>query len=225
MSGRSRLERLASFFVSSSRSNLDEVEQHEPPHTEPQPDENSSVSSSHQHPSPDVFASCLIRGQVASCNAWKWHVGQADKSLLQLERLHTIMARLNASPSTCFNLFLPRAKLASSVLDHCASVINSLAAIQGGRYKIGITMDPYNRWFNDEYGYGRGSAYASMHIITIARSMETAAFIEAALLREFRLTSEQCDNLACGGEGVDLQGELAFVYVVQSQSLKRKRQI
>ena len=154
----------------------------------------------------------MARGQVQ----------RSDPSLLTLDRLHEVMSSLNHSEGQIFDLRLPQSKLASLVLEHCMSLLQSIARQGSSRFKVGITSDPFARWLNADYGYGAQGVYSTMWVLCIVRTMEAAAFIEAALIREFK-NCDCCDNCASGGEGVSLEGSLAFVYVVLSEPPKRQR--
>ena len=210
-----RYERLASFF-------LDESKIDPPPRSEPEPASASAVGSKRKLDSPDETkglpssnpAGCLVQGSVATQNAWRWKVGQHDRTLLDIGRLHDVMHNLNESTGRLFDLRLAKSKLASVVLQHCFAILAGLST-QGARFKIGITTDPGHRWFNPSYGYGTEGKYVRMLLIAIVKTMEAATYIEAALIREFR-SHPLCDNEAPGGEGAMLDASPGFVYVVRS---------
>ena len=162
----------------------------------------------------------LYRATLA--NAWRWQIQCGDPTLLNVDRLHEVMDALNHADSQVFDLRLPKSKLASLVLEHCMCLLQSIARQGFWRFKIGITSDPFSRWFHPEYGYVVDGVYTAMWIMTVVRTMEAAAFIEAALIREFK-TCGCCDNWASGGEGVSLEGSLAFVYVVLSKAPKKRK--
>ena len=235
MSGQfSRLARLASFLLDSSRNAFtDEVpeipdlvtgsdgcESHgsEPP---------AAVEGVGESPSSSSLASCRVSGMPASHNAWRHVIERSDPGLLQYTRLFQVMESLNNAEGQCFNLCLCRSKLSSHVLDHCITTIQNLGRQGCLRFKIGITLDPYNRWYNPEYGYA-SEGFSEMLVVAVLRTMEAAAFLEAVLIREFR-GHGLCTNQAGGGEGVSLDHtNLAFVYTVvlwpeTSRGLKRPR--
>ena len=154
-----------------------------------------------------------MQGCAASHNAWRWKVQQCDPKLLELPNLHTAMQELNAKSGNQFDLRLPKVKLASAVLQHCIALVAYVAA-QGARFKIGITTNPEFRWSNPSFGYAGSGVYKKMVIMTIVRTMEAAAFLEAAVIREFR-NHPACDNEAAGGEGA-VDSSPGFVYMVHS---------
>ena len=216
-----RLERLASFLLDPSRD--------EPPplcnnKSTEEPVEEKVIPQNFAFPlckkrrvaKVEGIASCMVEGMQASCNAWRWKVAQCDSSLLSIPNLHSVMDRLNANPSSsCFDLRLPKAKLASAVLKHCVALISGVAA-RGAHFKIGITSDPGFRWFNPSFGYAYAAEiFTTMVMIAIVRSMEAAAFLEAALIREFR-GHKLCLNEALGGEGVAMDASPGFVYLVHT---------
>lgn len=207
-----RYERLASFLLDESKIDPPGVSEQEPP---------SSLAASSKRkldeiegPPPSNTSGCLVHGSPASHNAWRWKVGQHDRTLLDIPRLHDVMQSLNESAGHRFDLRLAKSKLASVVLQHCVAIVAGLSA-QGVRFKVGITSDPGHRWFNPSYGYGTEAKYVRMLLIAIVRTMEAATYIEAALIREFR-SSHLCDNEAPGGEGAMLDASPGFVYVVRS---------
>ena len=160
-------------------------------------------------------AACLIEGMHASHNAWRWKVEQCDRSLLAIPNLHVVMEKLNTHPHSCFDLRLPKAKLASAVLKHSVTVIEGLA-LRGARFKIGITTDPGFRWSNPSFGYAHATEiYTTMVIVSILKTMEAAAYLEASLIREFR-EHKLCLNEALGGEGAMIDASPGFVYVVHT---------
>ena len=206
-----RLERLASFFLDASKEVFPETLETPAPH------EESSAAASHKRKfdeiESDKLAGCLVQGCAASHNAWRWKVQQCDPRLLQLPNLHTAMQELNASSGNCFDLRLPKVKLASAVLQHCIALVACVAA-QGAMFKVGITTNPAFRWSNSSFGYAGSEIYKKMVIMAIVRTMEAAAFLEAALIREFR-DHPACQNEAAGGEGA-VDSSPGFVYLVHS---------
>ena len=216
-----RFEKLASFLLDPTRTDPPQLEDAPPESAEPSPEPNASAKSSagsnkrKLDRAEGLAAGCLISGQQATHNVWRWKIEQCDRTLLDIPKLHEVMRGLNQSVGHHFDLRLPKAKLASAVLQHCAAFVAGVSA-QGSRFKIGITSDPGFRWFNDSYGYGRQGTYVRMHIIAIVKTLEAAAFLEAALIREFR-ASALCDNEASGGEGAALDASPGFVYVVRSE--------
>ena len=211
--GISRLARLASFLLDSSRSSFPENQET----SEPVVASSNTSRVEQASRDSDLFAGCLVNGNVASHNAWRWQVDRSDPELLcQYPRLTEVMGMLNQSVGQRFDLCVSRSKLSSHVLEHCLALLQGLQRKGVSRFKIGITVDPYNRWFCPEYGYATDGVYGRMLIVAILRTMEAAAFLEAFLIREFR-SSPGCDNSATGGEGVSVtHTNLAFVYVVVS---------
>ena len=220
----SRLTRLASFLLDEGRT---EFRDQCPPEGNA-PASSSSLGSHFSEPASSSpaheaqIANCLINGRKASVNAWRWEVQRGDIALLGIERLHQVMHALNHAEGHFFDLRLPKSKLASLVLEHCMSTVQSIVRQGSLRFKVGVTSDPFRRWFDADYGYAVDGVYAQMWIMTIVRTMEAAGFIEAALIREFK-TCGACDNWASGGEGVSLEGSLAFVYVVLSKAPKKQK--
>ena len=201
-----RLDRLASFLL-------------DPGRDEP-PEEVKDEPSSSQHKVP-LAIGCTVQGMQATPNTWRWTVQQCDPSLLNIARLHEIMAKLHTASGNHFDLRLAKGKLASLVLQHCVAVVAALAS-QSHRFKIGITTDPFHRWFNSDFGYLHDGAYSSMTIIALVKSMEAASYLEAALIREFR-DCGSCQNEARGGEGAAADAPLGFVYVVSLAKFGCKR--
>ena len=228
-----RLDRLASFLLSGSRDSLDsdllegdnirqQAEEFCMPRTlrgveSKEGLEAGSESSSTASP---MTSSCLIQGMLATHNAWRWKIQQSDPSMLNCPKLALIMDKLNRSCGVVFDLRLAKGRLASVVLQHCVAITASVAA-RGTGFKVGITSDPHNRWFNESFGYARHSTYSCMTIIGILKTMEAATYAEAALIREFR-DHALCDNQALGGEGVG-EASPAFVYVVSGRAVAPKR--
>ena len=210
--GISRLARLASFLLDASRSSFPENEE-----TEPARVSSAATIRDEQAPSAsDLVAGCLVNGMVASRNVWRWQLERSDPDLLRYPRLLEVMETLNRSVGQHFDLCLPRSRLSSHVLEHCLAQLQGLERKGVSRFKIGITVDPYSRWFSPEYGYATEGRYDRMLIVAVLRTMEAAAFVEAILIRDFR-RSPGCDNSATGGEGVSVtHTNLAFVYVVVS---------
>ena len=218
-SGTGRLEKLASFLLDPTRTDPPQMEAPTLPELSPEPSASVQSSAGSNKRKLDraegLAAGCLISGQQATHNAWRWKVEQCDRTLLDIPKLHEVMRGLNQSVGDRFDLRLPKAKLASAVLQHCVAVVAGVSA-QGARFKIGITSDPGFRWFNEGYGYARQGTYVCMHIIAIVKTMEAAAYLEAALIREFR-SYVLCDNEASGGEGAAWDTSPGFVYVVRSE--------
>ena len=164
-----------------------------------------------------LLARYRVGGMKASQNAWRWQIQRSDPGLLQYSRLFEVMESLNNRAEVhCFDLCLCNSKLSSHVLDHCVGTVQALRRKGCSSFKIGITLDPCNRWYSPEFGYAAQGVYSEMVVMAVLRTMEAAAFLEAALIREFR-SSNLCDNKAAGGEGVSLDhANLAFVYTVVS---------
>ena len=193
-----RLERLASFLLEPDRTSF------EAPACYGSPIDRAGP----------VCTGLLVDGQKASSNAWKWKVQRVNPRLLELPTLHVIMEQLNTSPGPCFDLKLGQGKLASTVLQHCICVVGSIAG-QGIKFKVGITSNPFHRWHNESYGYIHQKIYTHMSLIAIVSTMEAAAYIEAAVLREYG-THCCCQNDAPGGEGCKGDVQPGFVYVVSA---------
>ena len=235
----SRLTRLASFLLDSTRTVFsDEVEETPAAATSDSRffsdgpvDETPGSASAGSGPSrraeavveqglgSSLLAGYRVGGMKASQNAWRWQIERSDPGLLQYSRLFEVMESLNNNDRAevhCFDLCLCNSKLSSHVLDHCVGTVQALLRKGCSSFKIGITLDPCNRWYSPEFGYAAQGVYSEMVVMAVLRTMEAAAFLEAALIREFR-TSNLCDNKAAGGEGVSLDhANLAFVYTVVS---------
>lgn len=214
-----RLERLASFLLDPLRMDPPVPEVNlvsEPPTVEVACESSQHVlCKKRKIDRIEGSAACLVGGMHASHNAWRWRVEQCDRSLLAIPNLHAVMEKLNTSPHSCFDLRLPKARLASAVLKHCVTVIEGLAS-QGARFKIGITTDPGFRWSNPSFGYAHATEiYTTMVIVSILKTMEAAAYLEASLIREFR-ENKLCLNEALGGEGAMVDASPGFVYVVHT---------
>ena len=147
--GISRLARLASFLLDSSRSSFPES-QEAVGSSEPAVASSSTSSWGGEQASEDSdwFAGCLVNGNVASHNAWRWQVERSDQELLyQYPRLTEVMGMLNGSVGQHFDLRLSKSKLSSHVLEHCLALVQGLQRKGGSRFKIGITVDPHSRWY------------------------------------------------------------------------------
>ena len=210
-----RLDRLASFLLEPSRTEPPPVETQSPKHEEPGPVVRPTFPAL-------PVSGCLVRGMQASCNAWRWQIEQCDPSLVARPQLNQIMEQLHSASGSCFDLRLPRVRLASGVLQHCIAITAAIARVSL-RFKVGITTDPVHRFLNSSYGYSQQGIYKQMTIIAILKSMEAAAFLEAALIREFR-DHHACGNEAAGGEGSSTDSVLGFVYVVRCDFPPCKRQ-
>ena len=193
-----RLERLASFLLEPDRASF------EPPTFHRAPQRISDLVSS----------GCLVDGCKASTNVWKWKVQRVNPQLLELPALRVIMEKLNTSSGEHFDLRLGHGKLASTVLQHCLSVVGGIAA-QGLKFKVGITTDPFHRWHNESWGYVHERIYSHMCIIAIVSTAESASYVEAAVLREYG-SHPCCQNKAPGGEGCKADAKPGFVYVVSA---------
>ena len=218
------MDRLASFFLDpaeDSKSPADEDpvgvkhDAAQQSYGKPSSDSRFSFEGGTSEGSPSGsagVASCLIDGRVGTRNFWRWKVQQLDPKLLELPNLCVIMDKLNSGHTDVFDLRLPKGRLASVVLQHCVAIVAATAS-RGTRFKIGLTTDPFNRWFNESFGYVHQAAYSCMTIISILRTMEAATYLEAAVIREF-LDHALCDNQASGGEGAIADASPAFIYVV-----------
>ena len=144
-SGLRRLDRLASFFWGSRDDLRIEEAGEEETQTEEGPPAVGKLAQ---------IASCKIKGEPASCNAWKWQVTRCDPELLNHGRLHAVMSVLNNDPCSVFDLRLPQGRLSSTVLSHCISAVR-VYSLQNECFKVGLTSDPSHRWNNSEYGYGK----------------------------------------------------------------------
>ena len=211
MSSSDRTERLASFFLDPSKEAFPEIV------SSSVPTATSSAASHNKRKLDEIgsnqVAGCSIQGLPATRNAWRWKVEQCDPVLLQIPNLHTAMRDLNDSSGNHFDLRLPKGKLASAVLKHCVALVACVAA-QGAKFKVGITTNPEFRWSNASSGYAGSGIYKRMVIMAIVRTMEAAAFLEAAVIREFR-DHPACQNEAAGGEGA-VDSSPGFVYMVHS---------
>lgn len=121
-----------------------------------------------------------------------------------VRRLPTTGRLLEAlATDVCMELDVPRrSAMAGAVLEHAAAVIARQLQPGPAVFKIGITMNPIHRWHNKEYGYGHSAdKYIKMVVLLISDRGEAAAFLEAALIKQFRDTAG-CRNIASGGEGL-----------------------
>ena len=223
MSGQdSRLDRLASFLLDSNRTVFAPVsEGADRQHNDACGSKRKFETEGECHAKiPEripIFAGCLINGALASSNAWRFEVEKHDICLLDFPQLHENMQMMNTSQGRCFDLCLARTRLASRVLDHCIAMVRRVST---SPFKIGITSNPYVRWYNSEFGYSAEGVYTTLIVVAILRTMEAATYLESALIREFK-QYRYCHNLAPGGEGVSSDSELGFVYVVCSTISRR----
>ena len=117
-----------------------------------------------------------------------------------------------------FNLALTRGGEVAKpgkVLQHCAGIIESKVSDQLTVFKIGITVNPVDRWCNTGFGYCR-EGFTSMQLLHCERNSRACGFLEAALIAKFRGTLG-CQNEAPGGEGFSTQGDcetMCYLYAV-----------
>ena len=210
-----RLDRLASFLLDPCRSEF-VAEQGTNCVEEGRETEKASFVGK---PAVGQISGCMVKGREASTNMWRWEVSQCDPTLLDIPGLEVAMDRLHMSRGWHFDLHLSGSRLASKVNEHCADVIAKLIE-KGCRFKIGLTTDPCNRWFNPEFGYEKHSTFQRMSILAVLKSTEGAAYLEASLIREFG-QQRLCCNRAPGGEGAsNNSAPPAFVYVAHSGKSK-----
>lgn len=121
-------------------------------------------------------------------------------------------------PSISFNLALTRGGEVAKpgkVLQHCASIIESKVSDQLTVFKVGITVNPVDRWCNTGFGYSQ-EGFTSMQLLHCERNSRACGFLEAALIAQFRGTLG-CQNEASGGEGFSTQGDcetMCYLYAV-----------
>lgn len=130
----------------------------------------------------------------------------------------TVTHPLCSHPCISFNLALTRGGEVAkpgTVLQHCAGVIASKVSDQLTVFKIGITVNPVDRWRNAGFGYCN-EGYTSMQLLHCERNSRACGFLEAALIAQFRGTLG-CQNEAPGGEGFSTEGDcesMCYLYAV-----------
>ena len=130
----------------------------------------------------------------------------------------TVTHPLCSHPCISFNLALNRGGEVAKpgkVLQHCAGVIASKVSDQLTVFKVGITVNPVDRWRNAGFGYCN-EGYTSMQLLHCERNSRACGFLEAALIAQFRGTLG-CQNEAPGGEGFSTEGDcesMCYLYAV-----------
>lgn len=130
----------------------------------------------------------------------------------------TVTHPLCSHPCISFNLALNRGGEVAkpgTVLQHCAGIIASKVSDQLTVFKIGITVNPVDRWRNAGFGYCN-EGYTSMQLLHCERNSRACGFLEAALIAQFRGTLG-CQNEAPGGEGFSTEGDcesMCYLYAV-----------
>ena len=130
----------------------------------------------------------------------------------------TVTHSLCSHPCISFNLALTRGGEVAKpgkVLQHCAGVIASKVSDQLTVFKIGITVNPVDRWRNAGFGYCN-EGHTSMQLLHCERNSRACGFLEAALIAQFRGT-QGCQNEAPGGEGFSTEGDcesMCYLYAV-----------
>jgi hypothetical protein len=85
-------------------------------------------------------------------------------------------------------------------------------------FKIGITIDPFHRWSNEEYGYSSNrvhdTLYRTMVVLYVSSDATAVGMLEAALITIGRVMHPgRCRNVANGGEAKK-QASVHFAYIV-----------
>jgi len=100
--------------------------------------------------------------------------------------------------------------------NHCADGVR--AVVDGRKFKIGITEDPMDRFYNEIYGYGTaaGGNYSKMYLLYVAplskpRVPDSTGRMEINLIARFK-EDPNCLNKGPGGE-CPSNGSPHFVYV------------
>lgn len=121
----------------------------------------------------------------------------ADSKHVKSTNLQRKLAELKDQPRV--RIKLPAAQTAGLKLKHAVDTINYMLNGKLAVYKIGITLDPEHRFFNNTFGYK--DDFDRMIVIGSGSAGEQA-MLEAALIAIFDLTRpEGLQNVKPGGEG------------------------
>ena len=160
-------------------------------------------------PPPDVLYSHLTQVPAVF-----WRV--LSQEVNQMERTRPVLAKVNADPRIRCQ-FPPKNSLEGATLDCAVDAVAYLVESKSPMiFKIGITCDPFERFYVDGYGYNL--SYTNMTLLQISHERSAAAWLEAALIKWF-WKRPGLQNEKKGGEGPQKTPGPHFTYVVWKQLL------
>ena len=146
---------------------------------------------------------------------WYW-LSCLPASLRELPRLsEEIIPDLQSSgfANSRITFDVAEYKLASDLVDHCTTSVQSITAKHPAVYKIGITRNPVQRWLQG-YAKDHQMHWTEMKVLALLPDPLSAGLVETALVHTFQQRPGN-QNIRRGGEGVDPSGQGPyFVYVV-----------
>ena len=99
-------------------------------------------------------------------------------------------------------------------LDHADDIVEKMLCKYTMKFKIGITVDPYNRWYSKDmpgYKYDRGDKFEKMLVLAVYHTGEAAGVLERHMIKWCK-HKPGCANMLPGGEST--RQSTTYLYVV-----------
>lgn len=99
-------------------------------------------------------------------------------------------------------------------LDHADDIVEKMLCKYTMKFKIGITVDPYNRWYSKTmpgYKYDKGDIFEKMLVLAVYHTGEAAGVLERHMIKWCK-HRPGCANKLPGGESTRQQ--TTYLYIV-----------